>query len=234
MVTKTRRNRSKIIRLLIFAVILSAASSAAMADNTTCLRAGVILGRPHFSIRQTTDVAGAPVHFMTGRPKDNIGWYFEAERLRPTNRFFGFGLMAGARFWRTGYWLNWEMPEQGVSLDPLESRWDAVYIHGGGLVWIGFGPLRIVPSVNLIAGSSSFELKSGSQTESGSDPFIGIMPGIEGRVKIWRAISCAAGYRTDLILNRSPDYEVEPGVTLVGAHSAAPEELYFGISFWER
>lgn len=221
-------------RLLLGFVLISVAASVTLAGPVSAVRTGLILGHPHFSIRQTTTVTGVPVDFSTSRPKDNTGWFIEGDRIWSPASHFGYGVVAGARIWQTGYWLNWEVPERGVSLDPLRSWWVAAYLHGGALVWAGIGPLRLVPSVNIVFGSSSFELKNASERESGSDLLLGLMPGIEGRIRIWRKISCSAGYKTALFLNRNPDYEVEPGVTLTGKHSADPEELFFGVTFWER
>lgn len=221
---------AKISLVLVSILFLSAAARADLPRVST-IRCGAVVGRPHFEIDKTSNVAGVPTRFMTGRPNDYVGSYIDVDWLNPHGKHAGLGWVAGGTYWQTGYWLNWDIPELGVSLDPLRSWWQVVHTYGGALGYVQAGPARLLASVKLVFGYSSFRLKSGNTSETGSDEYAGIQPGIEARLQLSRVVGLTAGYNTILLLDRYPDYEVEPGVRLHGEHTAWPTEIQAGLSF---
>ncbi len=222
------------ISLALASVLLLAGAAPSAERGPNTVRFGSVWGRPHFVIDETNAVAGVPTRFFTGRPNDYLGWYLEFEQRSPRGKQWGLGWVAGAKAWQTGYWLNWDVPDLGVSLEPMRSKWQVGYLSAGPLAYVQAGPARLMASVSLTFGMSTFELKTEDASESGAAIYGGFQPGIEGNLQLSRVVGLTAGYNATLLLIRHPEYDVEEGVTLHGQHTSWPTEFHASLSFSKR
>lgn len=215
--------------LLIIPILSNSELSAA--DNTWTMFIGMEYARPHFSIDHHVNVGGDDVHFFTSRHIDYLGWYFKVNYYRPLSRNFGYGYTGAMGLWETGYWLNWEMPDYGVSLDPLKSELTCIYFDIGIILYGRWGPLNILPFLAVPIGYTSFSLTIEDEVESGDASYFGLDGGVEAQLQLSKTVSLTIGYKTTKLINSSPSYEVEEDVELKGMFHKMPEEFYFGVSF---
>ena len=192
---------------------------------------GLDYAHHQFSIDHTTTLVGDRVRFFTGRPVRYLGWSFNLARFNPWSAYVGYGFLFGVSAVETRYHLNWEMPDLGVSLQPLPSGLGCWYLEFGPLLYLKAGPLRVFPYVAVPVGLSSFSLIINETEEGGSAFYSGLTGGLEVRLHLSEDFAFAAGYKTTALLNPRSDYTVEEGVTLRGVFANRPQELYGGIVF---
>ncbi len=142
----------------------------------------------------------------------------------------GRGVIGGLGFWKTGYWLNWEVPG-AVALDPIESTLSGWYFELGPLLYWQAGRFMVQPSLTGLFGSTSLSIEIEGEEEDGLSVYVGLSAGADASVRMWGSTFLTVGYKATWHSSASPSYEVEEGVILVGDLESPRHELYVGLSF---
>jgi len=143
----------------------------------------------------------------------------------------GWGGIVGFGYYRAKYLLNWELP--GFAFDPIDTKLEVTYAELGGLLDCRMGHLTLRGYATLPLGWSRFTITFHGDDASFIDEkssifHAGLTTGLEAAFRITDGLLLTSGYCRDFVLNRSPEFQVEEGVTLQGNYGTG-RRIYVGI-----
>lgn len=186
---------------------------------------------PGFSIDHAVPIMGEEVHFFTSRPMHYLGWSFKCTYEVPKTDHFGYGYLFGMGYWKTGFWLNWELPSLSLSVDPMTSTLGCFHADPGFLLYYRVLFLRIVPYVAIPVGLSTFSLINEGNKEEGNAFYCALDGGVRADLALVADLHLAFGYEIGIPLNSNPSFNVEEGVQLVGGYDKPPQQFFVAILY---
>jgi hypothetical protein len=187
--------------------------------------------QPNFMVDSRENLLGQRVHFFSSRQTDYWGVYIKTYGRISTNEVHGFGYLLDVSIWQTGYWTNWEMSDQFISLDPMKTKLTGLSIGLGLSYYYNWKFLEFIPYAALQMGETSLQIEVDKKKESGGSFLIGAGVGMETHVHLASRFSLVAGYKLTYPFNTAPGYKVEQGVEIGGTFTKMINEIYLGISF---
>jgi len=222
--------------LFLFLLTLNTSKASGLEEMDSGLGFGVTLAQTDFSINQSINLVEENVRFFTGKRQatNYLGFYMNGQAFRPFSKHFGLSSKISLEWWQAGYILNWDMPENGLSLEPIESTIRAMYFDLAFGVYTQWGPLRIIPLIRVPIGVSNLSITIEGNEETGASFYSGLSGNLEAQIVFFDVFSLNCGYLTTLIFSSTSKYEVEEGVKLEGEFNSMPEVLYLGISIYNN
>lgn len=183
-----------------------------------------------FSIDRHLLISGESVHFFTGPPVQKFsGFYLRLTGLVPISDHVLSGGSLGVHSWTTKYCLNWELPDRGLALEPMKSNLYGLYLEGSFLIAGRLDRLTVFPFLGASIGFSAIEVDVEGQVETGSAFYWAGSAGAEARLRLVSTVFMTVGYKTNLLLNTEPAYEIEEGLKLRSRFGRVRQEAYVGL-----